>query len=83
MKSLKNESCDCPGGPGAKTLCSHCGGPGSIPGQGTGVRAPQLKVPCATVKINPHAASRTWGCQISKFKNVLKRKMKAIIQHGS
>ena len=39
MKSLKNESCDCPGGPGAKTLCSHCGGPGSIPGQGTGVRA--------------------------------------------
>ena len=36
---------DFPGGPVAKTLCSQCRGPGSIPGQGTRAHMLQLKDP--------------------------------------
>ena len=36
---------DFPGGPVAKTLCSQCrGGPGLVPGWGTGSHMPQLGV---------------------------------------
>ena len=50
---------DSPGGPEAKTLCSQCRGPGSIPGQGTRSRRPKLKI--------LHATTKTWHSQINKF----------------
>ena len=35
MWNLKNVIRDFPGGPVVRTLCSHCQGPGLIPGWGT------------------------------------------------
>ena len=43
MKTLKNKSCDSPGGSGAKTLRSHCRGPRFHPSSGGWS-------PCATTK---------------------------------
>ena len=57
-----------PGGPVGKTLCSQCGGPGSIPGRGTRshmhatTNSPHAATnsPHAATKISP-AATKTPG----------------------
>ena len=46
---------DFPGGPVGKTLCSQCGGPGSIPGQGT-----RSHIHAATK--SSHAATKDPAC---------------------
>ena len=48
---------DFPDGPVAKTPCSQCRGPGSIPGQGTRSHMPQLRV-CMPQLKSPHAATK-------------------------
>ena len=50
----------------------NAGGPGSIPGQGTRSRMPQLRIQHATTKILP-AATKAWHSQINKLINIKKK----------
>ena len=43
FKGFKDSPGDFPGDPVTETLCFQCGGPGSIPGQGTRSNMPQLR----------------------------------------
>ena len=61
------------------------GGPGSIPGQGTGARMPQQRVHTPHLKI-PHAAVKTWYSQMNKEntkKHMMKIKLKMISKANS
>ena len=76
------KSRDSPGDPVAKTpRCSQCrGGPGSIPGQGTGSHMPELRAHVPQLKIL-HATTKTQCSQINKnfFLRKSKKKLKSTI----
>ena len=63
---------DFPGCPVAKTLCSQCRGPVSIPGQGTRSHMAKLTVRSLQLKI-PNDATKTQCSQIKKI-YILKKK---------
>ena len=56
-----------PGGPVTETLCSQSGDLGSIPGQGTRYRMPQLGACMLRLKVI-HTTANTWRSQIKIFR---------------
>jgi len=64
-----------PGGPVAKTQCSHAEALGSIPGQGIGFHMSQLKVHMSQLKVlpaamkikDPGASTKTQHSQINRY----------------
>ena len=63
MGRVNTDDGDFPGCPVAKTLCSQCRGPVSIPGQGARSHMAKLTVRRLQLKI-PHDATKTQCSQI-------------------
>ena len=68
MLDLNSELWDFPGGPVAKTRCSQCKEPGSIPGQGTRSHMLQLKILNAATKPKYNQINK-YIC-LNVFKNI-------------
>jgi len=76
-----------PGGPVAETLQLSCGGPGSVPGQGTRSHMPQLRVHTLQLKIShtmktEDLMSRSWGA-VQPNKYILDRERERERSGGS